>query len=74
MILSYTQRTILHFIRTYIKENGYPPTVAEIADGVKLRSKSSVIHQLNTLERGGFIRRDANVARGLIILTEAELE
>jgi len=68
--LTHTQQGIMHYLRTYIKDVGYPPSVQEIADGVKLRSKSSVLYQLRTLEALGHIRRDHNRPRGLVILAE----
>jgi repressor LexA len=69
MLLTQTQRHVLHFIRAYVKSVGYPPSVREIADGVKLRSSSSVHHHLRTLEMLGFLRRDSNVPRGMVILS-----
>jgi len=66
--LTHTQLAIMHFLRTYIRDVGYPPNVQEIADGVKLRSKSSVCHQLKVLEDLGHLRRDQSRPRGLVIL------
>ncbi|MET9262352.1 helix-turn-helix domain-containing protein [Amycolatopsis sp. NPDC004079] len=71
-VLTQTQEAVLHFIRAHIKDIGYPPTVREIADGVHLRSVSSVHHHLRTLEDLGFIRRDHYRPRGLVILSPEE--
>ncbi|WP_372663678.1 hypothetical protein [Amycolatopsis kentuckyensis] len=70
--LTPTQRNILHFLRGYIKEIGYPPTIREVADGVRLRSSSSVHHQLKVLEDLGYLRRDFARPRGLVILERPE--
>lgn len=66
--LTPTQQNIMHFLRSYIKEVGYPPTIREVADAVRLRSASSVHHQLKVLEDLGYLRRDFARPRGLVIL------
>lgn len=71
-LLTSTQEAVLHYIREYIKNTGYPPTIREIADGVRLRSVSSVHHHLRTLEDLGFLRRDHSRPRGLVILSPEE--
>lgn len=65
--LTGTQKAVLHFIQVYVKEVGYPPTIREIAKGVKLRSTSSVVHHLRTLHTLGYLRRAENIPRGLVI-------
>lgn len=71
-ILTPTQQAVMHFLRSYIREIGYPPTLREVADGVRLRSVSSVHHHLRTLEDLGYIRRDLARPRGLVILDRPE--
>ena len=44
---------------------GYPPSIREIGDAVGLTSTSSVAHQLRTLERKGYLRRDPNRPRAV---------
>jgi repressor LexA len=56
--LTERQRTILNVIRTSVTSRGYPPSIREIGDAVGLTSTSSVAHQLRTLERKGYLRRD----------------
>lgn len=63
--LTERQRTILDVIRTSVTSRGYPPSIREIGDAVGLTSTSSVAHQLRTLERKGFIRRDPNRPRAV---------
>ena len=52
------QRAILDFIEAQTTERGYPPSMREIGEAVGLTSPSSVKHQLASLERKGFIRRN----------------
>ncbi|BAH55021.1 transcriptional repressor LexA [Rhodococcus opacus] len=59
------QRRVLEVIRTSVNERGYPPSIREIGDAVGLTSTSSVAHQLRTLERKGFLRRDPNRPRAV---------
>jgi repressor LexA len=59
------QRTILEVIRSSVTTRGYPPSIREIGDAVGLTSTSSVAHQLRTLERKGYLRRDPNRPRAV---------
>ncbi|AQA22947.1 repressor LexA [Rhodococcus sp. MTM3W5.2] len=59
------QRRVLEVIRASVSERGYPPSIREIGDAVGLTSTSSVAHQLRTLERKGFLRRDPNRPRAV---------
>ena len=61
------QRAILEVIRETVEQRGYPPSVREIGEGVGLTSSSSVAHQLTTLERLGYLRRDPNRPRALVV-------
>lgn len=63
--LTARQRTILDVIRASVNERGYPPSIREIGDAVGLTSTSSVAHQLRTLERKGYLRRDPNRPRAV---------
>ncbi len=64
-VLTERQRTILEVIRTSVTSRGYPPSIREIGDAVGLTSTSSVAHQLRTLERKGYLRRDPNRPRAV---------
>ena len=61
------QRAILAMIRQTVETRGYPPSVREIGEGVGLTSPSSVAHQLGALERMGYLRRDPNRPRALVV-------
>jgi repressor LexA len=64
-VLTERQRTILDVIRASVSSRGYPPSIREIGDAVGLTSTSSVAHQLRTLERKGYLRRDPNRPRAV---------
>ncbi len=63
------QRKVLEVIRDAVERRGYPPSVREIGEAVGLTSSSSVSHQLTTLERKGFIRRDPNRPRAIEVFS-----
>lgn len=66
--LSPRQRTILETIAEATAHRGYPPTMREIGDAVGLTSPSSVSHQLQALERKGYLRRDPKRPRAMEIV------
>ena len=57
--LTEKQRQILEYLKQEILQRGFPPSVREICEAVSLRSTSSVHAHLETLERKGYIKRDA---------------
>lgn len=59
------QQRILDFIRTTVRERGYPPTVREIGEAVGLTSSSSVHAQLENLRRKGYLRKDPTKPRAI---------
>src|SRR5438270_5828573 len=70
--LTERQRTILNVIRESVTSRGYPPSIREIGDAVGLTSTSSVAHQLRTLERKGYLRRDPNRPRAVDVRSSEE--
>jgi repressor LexA len=70
--LTERQRTILEVIRASVTTRGYPPSIREIGDAVGLTSTSSVAHQLRTLERKGYLRRDPNRPRAVDVRGTAD--
>src|SRR5436190_5621669 len=59
------QRRVLEVIRDSVDRRGYPPSMREIGEAVGLTSTSSVSHQLATLQKKGFLRRDPNRPRAV---------
>ena len=62
------RRDILKFCKTYIKKNGYGPSLQEISDGVGLHSPSGVRVHLQTLVADGKITWQSGVYRSLRIV------
>ncbi len=65
------QQEILDYIKEEILKKGYPPTVREICETVKLKSTSSVHAHLETLEKNGYIRRDPTKPRAIEICDDS---
>ncbi|HID32239.1 MAG TPA: repressor LexA [bacterium (Candidatus Stahlbacteria)] len=63
----FTRGQILDFIRGFVADHGYPPTVREIARGVGLKSTKAVKVHLDRLVEEGKIRKVPNQARGIVV-------
>lgn len=68
--LSRRQQAIIDFIRSEVKEKGYPPSVREIGEAVNLKSSSTVHGHLSRLEKKGYIRRDPSKPRAIELLVD----
>ncbi len=66
------QHKVLDVIRDSVERRGYPPSMREIGEAVGLTSTSSVAHQLATLEKKGYLRRDANRPRAVEVRAPAQ--
>ncbi len=64
-----TQAAVYEFIKLFIEENAYPPTVREIGAAVGLKSTSTVHAHLNNLAEKGMIAWNRSKQRS-ITLTE----
>ncbi len=62
------QQEIYEFLKIYTENNGYPPSVREICEGVGLKSTSSVHGHLKRLEGKGLIKRNPTKPRALEII------
>jgi repressor LexA len=60
---------MLSYIKSYITEHGYPPSVADIGRGCAIPSTSSVAYHLDLLERYGYIERTREIARGIRVVS-----
>jgi repressor LexA len=65
--LTARQREVLDFVRHFMVEAGYPPTVREIGAHFGFVPRS-VFDHLKALERKGYLRRTASKSRSLQIL------
>lgn len=66
--LSAKQQDILNFMREFIDNHDYPPSIRDIQVGCNISSTSVVDYNLKALERLGFIRRDREVSRAIELL------
>lgn len=69
--LSAKQRRILEFIRDFISDRGYPPTVRDVVKGCGISSTSVAAYHLERLQREGCIRRHPEISRGIEVLAGA---
>lgn len=65
--LTEKQAGFLSYLKEYLQEKGYPPTVRELMDGLGLSSTNIVSKYLDILERKGYIRRQFNSPRAIEI-------
>src|SRR5947207_8959412 len=73
--LSERQRFILEYIREFVRDHGYAPSIREIKSAVEMAglvrtesgntSTSVVDYNLKALEEAGYIRRDRNKSRAI---------
>jgi repressor LexA len=68
--LSERQEKILDFIREFIDENRFPPTIREIGESVGISSTSVVKYNLDALERKKVIERNPDISRGIRLAGE----
>lgn len=67
---SSTRLHVLDFIRNFLSDRGYAPTVRDIARGCGIGTPSVVQHHLNMLEKQGYIYRDPQVFRSIRLAEE----
>ena len=66
--LSSKQQHIIDYIRRFLLERGYPPSIRDILGGCGLSSTSVVNYNLAVLERKEYIRRHHSVSRGIELI------
>jgi repressor LexA len=69
--LSAKQTRVFDFIKSHLQHTGYPPTVREIADKLRLAGPNSAKKFLDILERKGCIRRQPGCSRAIEIVGSA---
>ncbi len=65
--LSAKQQRIFDFIRDFIDEHDYPPSIRQIQDACAISSTSVVDYNLRILEKKAYIRLDREVSRAIEI-------
>ncbi len=66
--LSTKQQQIVDFLREFLADKDYPPSIRDIQEGCGISSTSVVDYNLRKLEDKGIIRRDREVSRGIELL------
>ena len=66
--LSPKQRDMLDFLRRFIRDKNYPPSIRDIQEECGISSTSVVDYNLKALERMGYIHRDREVSRAIELL------
>ncbi len=72
--LSTKQNDVLTFIKKFIAENNYTPSVRDICKGINLNSPATVHVHLTNLINKGYIKRNANNNRMLELMVPNEFE
>lgn len=62
------QHQIISFIRQFLANRGYPPSIRDIVGGCGLSSTSVAAYNLDILEKKGYIRRHPEISRGIELL------
>ena len=70
--LTTKQEETLTFIKKYMVDHGFPPSVREICKGMNLSSPATVHAHLKGLEKKGIIRKESNKFRTIELLVENE--
>jgi repressor LexA len=70
--LSGKQKNIYEYIRGFVDEHDYPPSIRQIQEACGISSTSVVDYNLRILEKAGYIRRDREVSRAIEVLHGGE--
>src|SRR5689334_12718149 len=70
--ISERQTKILEFIRKFIDDHGFPPSVRDIQEGLvpRVSSTSVVDYNLKALEERGLIRRGKGISRAIELVED----
>jgi len=67
--LTERQKEVFEFLKDFLREKGFPPTLREIASHFGLRGPKAPQKTLNILERKGYIRKVPGGSRAIEILS-----
>src|SRR4030043_1193465 len=67
-VLTPTQEKVFDFLKYFLREKGFPPTLREIASHFGLKGPKAPQKTLNILERKGYIRKVPGGSRAIEIL------
>jgi len=66
--LTERQKEVFEFLKDFLRERGFPPTLREIASHFRLKGPKAPQKTLNILERKGYIRKIPGGSRAIEIL------
>jgi len=69
-VLYRRQRDLVEFVSQFMQKNGYAPTLAEICDGLGLRSPATVHEHIANLIRKGVLKKTEGVRRGIEVIDQ----
>ena len=67
-VLTKKQAETLEYIKQYMAEHGYPPSVREICGGMGLSSPATAHSHLKELENKGYIKKQSSKFRTIELL------
>ena len=62
------QRLVYEFIQMFIKIKGFAPSYAEIAQGLKMTSKSNIHRHVHTLKSQGLLKLQPHLVRSMKVI------
>ncbi len=72
--LTKRQEDTLNFIKSFMVEHGYPPTVREICEALGVSSPATIHAHLTSLSNKGFIKKNESKNRALELLVDNEFD
>lgn len=66
------QLRVLRYVESFSAEHGYAPTIREMCTALGIRSTNGITDHLAALERKGYIRRDQDKARSIVVLRPSD--
>lgn len=69
-MLKEREKKILDFMKSEIREKGYPPTVREICAAIGIKSTSTAHKDIASLEAQGYLRKDPARPRALLVVDD----
>lgn len=72
--LTTRQQQVYDFLAGYIADQGYPPTLQEIAGHLQVSGNRGVLRHLQVLERKGLINRSPGSSRSIVLADRSRSE
>lgn len=67
-MLKEREQKILDYMKSEIRQKGYPPTVREICSALNIKSTSTAHKDIDSLVKQGYIKKDPSKPRALMIV------